>query len=334
MIGQPEREGAAVFREKIIGEIFYALGLSRAGIPRRIFGPLLKRPAGRLGRIAALADETAATSGISGAARRILPDFCLRVSARGTEAIPSDGPLLVAANHPGGLDSVAILASIPRKDVNVVISDVPFTRAFESAGRYFVFAPHGQSGRSAALRTAIERLRSGEAVLIFPHGDVEPDPEIGPGSFESLGDWSRSLEIMLRRAPGTRLVVAIASGALSPRFALSPLVKLRRSATRRQKLAEALQFMRQVTRPGSVPLDIRLTFARAGRGGGPHRERNDAGRGGDRAPPPGGPHGNPEGRAGRRLRDQSAIRWYKASMFPERPGSDLSSILIRRSPPT
>jgi Acyltransferase len=260
MIGRPEREGTAVFREKIIDEIFYALGLTRDGAPRHIFGPLFRRPAGRLGRIAARADETAATSGISGAARRILPDFYLHVSARGTDAIPSDGPLLIVANHPGGLDSVAILASIPRKDVNVVISDVPFTRAFESARRYFVFAPPGPAGRAAALRTAIERLRSGEALLIFPHGDVEPDPEMGPGSLESIGDWSRSLEIMLRKAPGTRLLVAIASGALSPRFAQSPLVRLRRSATRRQKLAEALQFIRQVMRPGSVPLDIQISF--------------------------------------------------------------------------
>jgi 1-acyl-sn-glycerol-3-phosphate acyltransferase len=261
MIGLPEREGAAVFREKIIDEIFYALGLSRDGAPRHIFGPLFRRPAGRLGLIAARADETAATSGISGAARRILPDLSLRVSARGTEAIPTEGPLLVVANHPGGLDSVAILASIPRNDINVVISDVPFTRTFEAAGRYFVFAPPGPAGRAAALRTAVERLRAGKALLIFPHGDVEPDPELGPGSHEAIGDWSRSLEIMVRKAPETRLVAAIASGALSPRFARSPLVRIRRSAPRRQKLAEVLQFIRQVTRPGSVRLDIRLSFA-------------------------------------------------------------------------
>ncbi|HEX2694342.1 MAG TPA: lysophospholipid acyltransferase family protein [Acidobacteriota bacterium] len=261
MIGLPEREGAAVFREKIIDEIFYTLGQSRTGAPRRIFGPLFRHPAGRLGLIAARADEAAATSGISGAARRILPDLSLRVSPRGTEAIPADGPLLIVANHPGGLDSVAVLASIPRNDMNVVISDVPFTRAFGAAGRYFVFAPPGPAGRAAALRTAIERLRAGEALLIFPHGDVEPDPEMGPGSPESIGNWSRSLEIMLRNAPGTRLMVAIASGALSPRFARSPLVRIRRSAPRRQKLAEVLQFIRQVTRPGSVRLDIHLSFA-------------------------------------------------------------------------
>ena len=56
-------------------------------------------------------------------------------------------------------------------------------------------------------------------------------------------------------------MVAIASGALAPRFALSPLVRIRRSAPRRQKLAEVLQFIRQVTRPGSVRLDIHLSFA-------------------------------------------------------------------------
>lgn len=266
MIGLPEREGAAVFREKIIDEIFYALGLSRNGAPRHIFGPLFRRPAARLGRIAAWADGTAVTSGISGAARRILPDLSLRVLARGTEAIPEDGPLLVVANHPGGLDSVAILASIPRNDINVVISDVPFTRAFEAAGRYFVFAPPGPAGRAAALRAAIERLRTGEALLIFPHGDVEPDPEMGPGSSEAIGDWSRSLEIMLHKAPETRLLVAIASGTLSPRFARSPLVRIRRSAPRRQKLAEVLQFIRQVTRPGSVRLDIHLSFAEPAEG--------------------------------------------------------------------
>jgi hypothetical protein len=66
---------------------------------------------------------------------------------------------------------------------------------------------------------------------------------------------------MVRKAPETRLVAAIASGALSPRFARSPLVRIRRSAPRRQKLAEVLQFIRQVTLPGSVRLDIRLSFA-------------------------------------------------------------------------
>ena len=261
MIGQRERESAAVFREKIIDEIFYTLGLSRNGALRRVLGAFFRNPAGRLGRIAARADEGAAAAGLGEAARRILPDFSLRVSARGTDSIPTAGPLLIVANHPGGLDSVAVLAGVPRNDLNVVISDVPFTRAFEAAGRYFIFAPRGPAGRAAALRTAIQRLKAGEALLIFPHGDVEPDPELGRGGLQSIGDWSRSLEIILRSAPGTRLQAVIASGALSPRFTRSPLLRIRKSEPRRQKLAEVLQFIRQATRPGSVPLNIHLTFA-------------------------------------------------------------------------
>jgi len=261
MTGRPGLSPSADFQDRIVGEVFYALGLSRTGILRRLAGPMLAGPAGRLGRIAARADESAAISGISGAARRILPDLSLRISARGTETLPAEGPLLVAANHPGGLDSVAILASLPRNDVNVVISDVPFSRAFQAAGRFFVFAPPGPAGRAAALRTAIERLRSGQALLVFPFGDVEPDPEVDPGRPDLIGLWSRSVEIMLRKAPETKLVVAIASGALSPRFARSPLVRIRRSATRRQKLAEALQFVCETARPGSAPVDIHISFA-------------------------------------------------------------------------
>ena len=266
MTGRQELEGASVFREKIIDEIFYTLGLSRGGAARRVLGALFRRPAGRFGRIAARADEAAAASGLSGAARRILPDLSLEVSARGAEAIPATGPLLVVANHPGGLDSVAILASIPRNDICVVISDVPFTRAFEAAGRAFVYAPPGPAGRAVALRTAIRRLRAGESLLIFPNGDVEPDPELGRGGLGSIGNWSRSLETILNSAPGTRLQVVIASGAVSPRFSHSPLLRIRKSEPRRQKLAEVLQFIRQVTRPGSVPLVIHLSFAEPSEG--------------------------------------------------------------------
>jgi len=95
---------------------------------------------------------------------------------------------------------------------------------------------------------------------------LEPGPEGERGCPKLVGDWSRSVEIVLLKAPWARLLVIIASGALSPRFVRSPLVRIRRAATRRQKLAEALQFIRQVTRPGSVPLDIHLSFAEPAEG--------------------------------------------------------------------
>lgn len=262
MVTQSRQKEMAVYREKIINEICYALGIGRSGAMRRLLGPLFRRPANRFGQIAARADAEVESSGISGGARRILPDFSLMVSARGAEQIPKDGPLLLVSNHPGALDSVAILSCVPRKDLKVLISDVPFTRAFSAARQHFVYVPHESSGRLAALRDSIDHLRSGGSLLIFAHGDVEPDPEVSPGASESIQDWSRSIEIMLRRVPESWLQVAIASGVLARKFVRSPLVRIRNDPARRQKLAEVLQLSRQMIFPGSVPTHVHVSFAK------------------------------------------------------------------------
>lgn len=261
MGAQSRQEGPAVYREKIIDEICYALGAGRSGALRRLLGPLFRGPANRFGQIAARADMEVKSSGITGGARRILPDFSLTVSARGTEWIPPDGPLLVVSNHPGGLDSVAILSSIRRKDLKVLLSDVPFTRAFSAARHYFIFVPPESTGRQAALRSSIDHLRSGGSLLIFAHGDVEPDPEVSPGAAEAIRDWSRSIEIMLRRVPQSWLQVAIASGVLAQKSVRNPIVRIRKDPARRQKLAEVLQLSRQMVFPRSIPTHVHLSFA-------------------------------------------------------------------------
>jgi len=255
-----DRKAALAFREKIITEIFYAMGRSRSGPARRLLGPLFRPPAGRLARIAARADGEAGRTGISGAARLILPDLALRPAARGAGDIPREGPLILVSNHPGGFDSVAILACVPRPDIKVFISDVPFTRTFENASRHFLYVPKTAAGRQSSLRAGVDHLKAGGSLLIFAHGEVEPDPELAPGAAEAIGDWSRSLEIMARRVPGARLQVAIASGVLMPKFVRSPLARIRRTPARRQKLAEVLQIIRQMLFPRTVRVDVHLSF--------------------------------------------------------------------------
>lgn len=263
---QSGQENVAIYREKIIDEICYALGVGRTGFRRRLLGPLFRLPAGRFGRIASRADNEVRSSGISGGARRILPDLSLTVGARGTDLIPGYGPLLLVANHPGGLDSLAILSSIPRKDVKVLISDVPFSRTFLAARQYFIFVPTERACRTATLRASIDHLQSGGALLIFAHGDVEPDPEATPAAAPSIQGWSRSIEIMLRRVPESWLQVAIVSGVLSRKFIRSPIIKIRKSPARRQKLAEALQLSLQIISPRSVHSDVHITFGRPVKG--------------------------------------------------------------------
>jgi hypothetical protein len=257
-----DREAAVAFREKIVTEIFYTLGRKRTGPARRLLGPLFRPPAGRLARIAAKADAEAGRTGISGAARLILPDLGMCPTARGADRIPREGPLILASNHPGGFDSVAILASVPRPDIKVFISDVPFTRVFAEASPYFIYVPKTPGGRQSSLRAGIDHLKAGGSLLIFAHGDVEPDPELASGSAEAIGDWSRSLEIMARRVPEAWLQTAIASGVLMPKFQRSPLARIRRTLARRQKLAEVLQIIRQMLFPRTVRVDVHLSFGR------------------------------------------------------------------------
>jgi len=259
-----EQEAAAIlYRERITDEIIKALGFSTRGVFRRALGPLFRIPAGRFGAVAAKADAEIPASGLSGGCRRLLAEMSLRVTARGSEKIPADGPLLLVSNHPGAYDSVAIMAGVPRRDLKVILSDVPFTRDLAEARVHFIYAPLEAAGRAAALRASIEHLQTGGALLFFPHDDVEPDPEASPGAADTFQNWSRSIEIMLRQVPETRLQVAIAGNILSPRFLRHPLVKIRRSAAKRQKLAFTLQIVKQMAFPrnaGARPC-VHLSFA-------------------------------------------------------------------------
>jgi len=199
-------------------------------------------------------------SGLNGGARRILPDFNLSYTARGQEQIPAEGALLIACNHPGAYDSVVVTACIPRRDLKLVVSDTGFAHALTASSRYFIFIPVDIPGRMAALRACVQHLQSGGALLIFARGDVEPDPAIMAGAEAALQDWSPSIEIMLRKAPQTRLQVAIASGVILRRFIENPITKLRSKPPQRQKLAEFLQVIQQMLFPCSVAAHVQLSF--------------------------------------------------------------------------
>ena len=248
-------------RNRIIDEIFFALGLGRSGGWRRALGPLFYLPANHLAQIGAILEEEAPLSGLSGASQRALPDLSMHVTTHGAEYIPREGPLLVVSNHPGAYDSVAVTASIPRRDLKLVVSDVGFTHALEACSRDFIFVSTDSSERMGALRACITHLRQGGALLIFANGEVEPDPAIMPGAEQTIAGWSPSLEIMLRKAPGCWLELVIASGMMLPGFVHSPLTRIRRMPFHRQKMGELLQILQQMLFPHSVRLNPRLSFA-------------------------------------------------------------------------
>ena len=250
-------------QERILDEALLAFGMSKQGWGRRLAGPVLRPACRAFGRLASGIEADAAAYGLPEAARRLLPRFVDGVEVHGIERIPKDGPLLIACNHPGAYDVVAVVANLPRQDIYVVVSEVPFYKLLPTASSHMIFSAYTVQGRMATLRGMLRRLQAGAVVLIFASGQVDPDPALLPGAAEDLALWSASLELVLRKSPGTRFLPAIVSGVLAQQPLHSPLLRLQNEEWRKRKLAEFLQVIQQLIFKRNFHLRPRLTFGEA-----------------------------------------------------------------------
>lgn len=259
----PNRADLRALRRAITEEIYAALGLAPDTRFRHLINPLVWASTSRFVRVAEKFDRIVADSGFPAAAREILPKFLSRLEVKGQDAVPKQGPVLVAANHPGAADVLAIAGSLPRDDLKIVVSDLGFLRGLPNAARNFIYTPPMDSHqRMEVVRASIRHLREGGTLLIFPRGMVEPDPDHLPGAEASLSDWSASLGIIARAVPQVEIVTAIISGVLS-RWSLSnPIARLRRHPRDRQRLAEFLQVIEQMVSPLRPTVSARLSFGR------------------------------------------------------------------------
>jgi hypothetical protein len=276
-----EHVAVAELRRAIAEEILAAAGVSRAGWLQRLLNPLLCFPAHRLASLAADFDRRVALEGLTAAMRWLLPMFVDSTRAYGVEHVPAGGPLVIASNHPGSYDALAIGVHLGRDDLRIPVSDVPVLRCLRATAPHMIYTRLGDDSHSriSAARESVRHLQSGGALLMYAAGRVEPDPAVSPGAKEALREWSGSLAWFLRRVPGATLVVAIVSDVLAPACLSSPLARLRREPKRKQFLAEALQIGQQVLLGRRFPLrpEVRfglpLTAADLGGGRDPGRAR-------------------------------------------------------------
>jgi len=206
-------------------------------------------------------DEDVSRFGFNEAARRFLRHFVHEMHVRGAERIPAEGPLLVVSNHPGTVDGLAIAAHLPRPDLKIVVSGVPFIRHLRAAANHLIYSSLDTVERMLVVRSAIRHLQEGGAVLLFPSGGLDPDPAAMPGALQELEAWSPSLEVILRRVPAARVVVTAVSGVLHPLWARSPVIYLRRGRRNQQRVAEFFQVIQQVLFPNSLRVSPSVCFA-------------------------------------------------------------------------
>jgi hypothetical protein len=252
---------ADTLHQLILDEMAVTFGAPPKGLVRRVCASLAGLPTGRFSRLFAVADREVGRTGLPGGCWRLLSDVGIGVAAQGTKHLPVESPLLVVSNHPGAYDSVALASCIPRRDLKIFLRAIPFFRAMPNAIQWFLCATYDPIENMAALRATIRHLQGGGSVLLFGTGTIEPDPALGPGAITALGRWSRSIEIIMRRVPGVRLVLAAVSGIMMPAFVNNPLRLVRQKPEDRRRVTEYLQVITQMLFPRRFDVTVRLSFA-------------------------------------------------------------------------
>ncbi len=247
--------------DAIIGEIFLALGFSKTGWAFRNLGWLFRTPADRISHLALTSDRMITTDGFPAAAAWMLTNWCTSISAHGAGDIPGTGPLLVISNHAGSYDTFVITAQVGRDDLKLIGSDVPFLKNLPNANDHIFFLSDNTQDRMTAARLGMRHLKQGGALLLYGSGLIDPDPFVYPDAAAWIEKWLPSIDLFLRHAPETQVVLSIVSGVVSPRWAHHPITWLKRIDWQKRRLAEFGQVLQQLFRPGSLYLDPRISFS-------------------------------------------------------------------------
>jgi hypothetical protein len=246
-----------VITDVLFNQIMSVMGLKHPNLFTRFLFLILSAPVERMSTMLVELDNNIQQKGCNQAAKELMGYFVTNVDLQGAENIPEHGPLLLMCNHPAAYDVIILVACIHRDDLKILGSDVALVQKLPNIAKHIIPVPYHIPSRLQTVRAVIHHLKSGGAVLIFPRGNVEPDPAVSPGAEQSLTGWSASLELFLRKVPQTISIVAIASGILSKKWFKNPLIKLWKKYEQRQKVAEIFQIATQLIagkKTNSTPL--------------------------------------------------------------------------------
>jgi hypothetical protein len=253
------------------GELLDAFGVE-PGALRKFAGPIAYAVARRISVKMVDYDHAIGTHGLREGSLEILPKLVGSLEVSGQGHVPRNGPLLLATNHPGLSDVLAVFATLDRDDVRTVAADYPLLRALSGTSRHLMFIPRAGGGRTVFVREVLEHLRQGGALLLPAAGRIEPDPNVLPGAVESVRSWSRSIGVLLRHVNNLQVVPVIVSGVLDAGYQRHPLTRLRRHPSDQQRLGTALQVLMH-TLPAHT---VRVAFGSPMPESAPGRPRSDA----------------------------------------------------------
>jgi len=106
----------------------------------------------------------------------------VRIETQGQGNIP-EGPCLFMANHTSAVDPVAVFVTIPRRIAFLAKRELFRLPLIGWAMRLAGFIPVDRSSREAGAASAdaaVERLRAGASMVLYPEGTRSPDGRLLP----------------------------------------------------------------------------------------------------------------------------------------------------------
>ena len=192
--------------------------------------PMIRRPvAGMLERLAdesgfnRVLDRIGNAEGFAFAEKSLEILGCsYHVDQRERENIPVEGGVLIVANHPlGMLDAMALvhLLGSVRRDIRILGND--FLAAIPQLGPILLPVDVFGSGAASRLRNVYRALDRGEALIVFPAGEVS---RMGPAGVRD-GRWSEGFARLAMRSKVPVLPIHVAARNSAMFYGLSMLAK-------------------------------------------------------------------------------------------------------------
>ena len=245
-----------------LDDLVSSFGWENAPLPAAILRRVFTRPARKFARQMVTYDDLVGQEGLHEASQVTLKNLYINsLRVHGSENIPAGGPVLFLSNHPGMADTISLFATIDRDDLRIIAMHRPFLTSLPNISRHLFYINDDPTERMKAVRQVSAHLRSGGAVLTFPAGEIEPDPDVHTGALDALKDWTESSAVFMRFAPNLQIVPVLVSGVIWERTSRHFLTRFKKSREDREKLAASLQLLAMVVRD-ERPTAVQVQFAK------------------------------------------------------------------------
>ncbi len=219
---------------------------------------IFRKPAEIFARHMVEVDDMIGLHGIHEGGRNLLNRYVKEIRVFGADRIP-ESAFLALSNHPGVTDTVALFAALDRKDLRIIALDRPFLNALPHTSRQLFYVHDDAAKRMGMIRQVSAHLKNGGAILTFPAGHIEPDPNVYPGAVASLQTWTDSVGVFIRMAPHAAILPVLVRGVVAVKYANHWLLGIKKTREEKEKLATALQLLGMVMfneKPVSVHVQI------------------------------------------------------------------------------